>query len=351
MTTRRAFLAGTTLAAAGLASTPRAFAESRTVPLAAPATDLTRSTRELLNPDYHDFVDTFGTFEINDRTLADFRSKLDGFGAAGRMPEVARVFDMPDSPASFRLFRPENGQDGPVPAVVYIHGGGMVVGKATSSDAFCHNLAQTQGVVVANVEYRLAPETPFPGPVEDCHDVLSWVFRNAGALGVDPGRISVMGHSAGGGLAAALSIMARDRGEVPVKAQFLIYPMLDYRTGTTDAPVNNLTTLEYIWTRSNNRFGWASLRGDYALDDDRIGHFSPAHVPSTAGLPPAFIAVGDLDLFLEEDSAYALRLIRERVQCEFHIYPGAAHGFDGIATAAPTISYAQDLEAALRRLL
>ena len=315
------------------------------------AADIAHSTLDLLDPAYHEMVTTFGTLDISDETLAAVRQIMNADGSFSEMPDVVETFAVPDSSASFRLFRPEQSEKSAKPVGIYIHGGGMISGRAASSDAHCFQLVQSQDVIVANVEYRLAPETPLPDSVEDCHDVLAYVFNNAEALGVDPNRISVMGHSAGGGLAAALSILTRDRGEVPIKSQFLIYPMLDHRTDTTAGPVNNLATGEFIWNRTNNRYGWNTLRGNYKLDDERIGQFSPSLAPSTAGLPSAFIATGSLDLFREEDADYALRLIRERISCEFHIYDGAVQGFEPIVTAAPSIAFLADLDAAYQRLL
>ncbi|MBE9638756.1 alpha/beta hydrolase [Salipiger mangrovisoli] len=347
MTTRRSFLAGSAVAALGAAVPPRAYAEFSP---AGPAVDVVQSTYDLVSPDLRLLADV-SPFDITAETLPQLRAAVDANGAARAMPDKAEIVDVPGSPASFRLFRPELTPEGPVPCILFIHGGGMILNQAQSFDALCHDFAQRTGALVANAEYRLAPEAPFPGPVEDCYAVLSYLHDNAASLGIDPLRISVMGQSAGGGLAAALAILARDRGDVPVRAQFLIYPMLDYRTGTTAAPVNNLTTGEFVWTRANTRFGWDALRGDYQLDDGRIGQFSPSHVPSTAGLPAAFVAVGDLDLFLEEDTAYVLRMVRERVPCELHIYAGAPHGFDMVPGAASAKAHDANLNAAFSRLL
>lgn len=346
--TRRGVLAAGSLGLlAGLA--PWQLARAKDIVAAAP--DISDTTLSLVDPQYREFAQSMGGLELTDQTLPAIRDMVDSQPAPGTPNPPAELFDMTDSPARFFLLRPDSPVANPAPAIVYIHGGGYIFGTAEAYNSYCHDLAQKSGALVFNVDYRFAPETPFPGPVEDCHDVLSYVFQNAAALGVDPARISIMGHSAGGGLCAALAVLARDRGEVPVKAQFPIYPMLDYRTGTTEAPVNNLTTGEFIWTRQANRYGWDSLRGTYALDDDRIGHFSPSLAPSLAGLPPTFTIVGALDLFLEEDAAYALRLTRDRVPVEFTIYPGAVHGFDLISGTTLSARFELDLLAALERLL
>lgn len=318
---------------------------------AAPAADITESTLHLVDPQYREFVQTMVPAELNEANLSQLRAFVDASPAPGTENPPLEVFDMPGSAASFNLLRPETLGATPAPAIVYIHGGGYVLGQAAGYDGYCYDMAQRTGAVVANVEYRLAPETPFPGPVTDCHDVLVYLYENAADLGIDSERISIMGHSAGGGLTAALAHMARDLGQVPVKAQFPIYPMLDYRTGTTAAPVNNLTTGEYVWGRQTNRFGWDSLRGSYAVDDERKGWFSPTHADTMAGLPPTFMIVGALDLFMEEGAAYALELSRASVPVDFAIYPGATHGFDLVPGTTLTTRFNTDLKRAFDRLL
>jgi acetyl esterase len=236
-------------------------------------------------------------------------------------------------------------------AVLYIHGGGMVVGSAQSSLADKPQLALEHDCVVVSVDYRLAPETPFPGPQEDNYAALLWLVANAADLGVDPARIVVMGGSAGGGLAASLALMARDRGGPKLAGQVLIYPMLDWRTGGPDDLYKNRHTGEFIWTREKNRFGWTALKGAYQPADAHKGWFSPTLADDLALLPPAFISTGALDLFLDEDLDYARRLIDAGVPTELHVYPGAIHAFEmvpgtGLAAQADT-----DLNRGLARLL
>ena len=227
----------------------------------------------------------------------------------------------------------------------------MIIGTAAMSAATFSPLAPALDIVVVSVDYRLAPETPFPGPQEDCYAGLAWLFANAETLGVDPARIAVMGESAGGGLAAALAQMVRDRGDYTLCGQILIYPMIDHRTGGDACPYRNPASGEFVWTRGSNRFGWESLRGNYALDDDRIGWFSPTRAADLAGLAPTYIAVGMLDLFVDEDMDYARRLNVVGVPCEFHAYPGAFHAFDMMATARVAQNAARNLRAAMARLL
>lgn len=257
-------------------------------------------------------------------------------GAAGA-PEVRLVIQSPPAGA------------GPRPAVLFLHGGGMVLGDAQMGEGWDGALALEHGVVVISVDYRLAPETPFPGPIEDAYAALRWVHANASSLGVDPSRIVVMGASAGGGLAAALAQLTRDDGGPRLAAQILVYPMLDARTGSAADADPNPMTGEFFWTRAINRFGWESLRGDYAANDARAGHFSPSMAKDLSNLPPAFIAVGALDLFVDESIDYARRLIRAGVPAELHVYPGAVHGFDGVPTAWMAVSFRRTLQEALGR--
>ena len=238
----------------------------------------------------------------------------------------------------------------PAPAILYLHGGGYVAGTPDMMAASCQTMATKSGALVVAVQYRLAPETRFPGPLEDCQTALKWLVAEAEALGIDRDRIAVMGQSAGGGLAAALALLIRDRGGPALKAQFLIYPMLDSRTGTADAPVDNPSTGEFVWTRAANRLGWSSLRGEESISPERLGHFAPALAGTMAALPPTFIAVGALDLFLEEDVAYGLKLSRAGIPVEMHLYPGGVHGFDAYQGELAQQFHA-DLHAAISRFL
>jgi triacylglycerol lipase len=217
-----------------------------------------------------------------------------------------------------------------LPSILYIHGGGFVAGDPEMVSETCAALARETRSVVVAVDYRLAPETPFPGPLEDCFAALSWIHDHAHRLGIDTGRIALLGQSAGGGLAAALAQLTRDRGGPRVATQFLLYPMLDARTGTTDEPVHNPSVGQFLWTRSANRFGWDAMRGGQPVSGERLGHFSPSQATRFDDLPPAYIAVGSIDLFLDEDVAYAMNLSRAGVPVELHVYPGGLHGFDAL---------------------
>ncbi|MGI8336280.1 alpha/beta hydrolase [Actinomadura scrupuli] len=210
----------------------------------------------------------------------------------------------------------------PSPALLWIHGGGYVFGTAAQEDALCRRFAQELGIVVAAVDYRLAPEHPFPDPLHDCYAALSWL---ANRPEIDATRIAVGGASAGGGLAAALALLARDRAGVQAAFQLLTYPMLDDRTA---ARADLDETDHRMWNNNANRFGWQSYTGLPPGSPD-ISHLAaPARHNDLSGLPPAWIGVGALDLFHEEDLAYAHRLKAAGVQCEFFVADGAFHGFD-----------------------
>lgn len=246
------------------------------------------------------------------------------------------------------VYLPKN-RCGLLPALLWIHGGGYFLGSADGDDLKVKQQVMEVGCAAVSVDYRLAPETPFPGPVEDCYAALKWLYGHATELGVDAGRIAIGGASAGGGLAAALALLARDRAEVPVAFQLLQFPMIDDRTAVTDDA--HPFTGEFIWTAAANRFGWTAYLGHEPGRPDVSAYASPARAENLAGLPPALITVGALDLFLEEDMEYARRLLRAGVPTELHVYPGAYHGFPMVADARVTQAHARDCNHALRRAL
>ena len=240
------------------------------------------------------------------------------------------------------------GAGGARPGILHTHGGGYVMGDPELDSVNLQILAKELDCVIVSVAYRLAPETTYLGSIEDNYAGLKWLHDNAGELGVDPNRIAVMGESAGGGHAALLALTARDRGEVPVLLQVLIYPMLDDRTGssrTVPDPIGKL-----VWTADANRFGWSSFLGQEPGTDEVPAAAVPARRKDLAGLPPAFIGVGAIDLFVDEDIEYAQRLIDAGVPTQLVVVPGAYHGFDGIAQDTSLArSFNEAKIAALRR--
>ena len=224
-----------------------------------------------------------------------------------------------------RVHRPK-AVAGSLPCVYAIHGGGYIMGSRQMEDLRFDSLCPDLGIVGVSVEYRLAPETSYPGPLEDCYAGLKWVFDHAAAIGIDPDRIGISGASAGGGLAAGLSLLVRDRGEFSPAFQLLIYPMLDDREIT---PSSHWQVP--IWSPENNRFGWHCYLGDLYGQDDIPAYGAPARAENLQGLPPASVWVGTSDIFCDENILYAQRLIQAGIPTELHVYPDAPHGFDGVA--------------------
>jgi acetyl esterase/lipase len=225
-------------------------------------------------------------------------------------------------PISVRTYKPVSGVTAPSPGLLWIHSGGYVMGTAAADDDICRHFARVLGIIVASVDYRLAPEHPFPTPLHDCYQALTWL---AGRPEIDATRIAIGGASAGAGLAAALALLARERAEVRPVFQLLTYPMLDDRTATrTDLDETHMR----CWDNAANRFGWRSYLGvtPGSVDVDPLA--APARHENLSGLPPAWMGVGSLDLFYEEDITYANRLSEAGVACERHVVDGAFHGFD-----------------------
>jgi len=216
------------------------------------------------------------------------------------------------------------------PAVLYIHGGGMILGDLDMYDAVIRQYVSSSGVPVLAVDYRIAPEHPHPTPVEDCYAGLVWLAEHAGELGVDLARIAVMGDSAGGGLAAAVALLARDRGGPALSRQILVYPMLDDRNTTPAPALQPFLT----WTYDDNVTGWNALLEGRAGTDGVPAYAAPARAGDLSGLPPAYIDVGELDIFCVEDISYAQRLVAARVPVELHVHRGAPHGFEAFAPQA-----------------
>lgn len=219
----------------------------------------------------------------------------------------------------------------PVPgaAGIYnIHGGGMMLDERFSDLPRLVSMVEDLGCVAVTVEYRLAPEHPHPAPAEDCYAGMVWMAEHSTELGFDAARLLVIGGSAGGGLAAAMALMARDRGGPELAGQLLLCPMIDDRN---DSPSTIRFADSGSWTRSSNALGWRSLLGEAPADLPVPAYAAPARASDLTGLPPAFIEVGELEIFLDEDVDYCRRLWQAGVPAELHVWGGAYHGFDRIA--------------------
>jgi len=230
-----------------------------------------------------------------------------------------------------RMYRPASAT-GDIPVLVWMHGGGMILGNHLSEEDSNVAFARELGIAVVSVNYRLAPQSPAPAAVEDCYAVVEWLAANAAELAIDPQRIALGGASAGGGLAAATALMAHDRGRIQPAFQLLIYPMLDDRTVLrTDLD----TAHTRFWRPGSNRYAWSAYLGEEAGGADVSDYAAPARRTDLSGLPPAWIGVGTLDLFHSEDVDYAERLQRDGVPVDLVVVEGAFHGFDVLFKKKP----------------
>ena len=231
--------------------------------------------------------------------------------------------------------------------MLYLHGGGMIFSLEEMGEMYdlaVRRYVSASAVPMLVVDYRVAPEHPHPTPVEDCYAALEWLAGQADTLGFDPSRLAVMGDSAGGGLAAGVSLLARDRGGPAVAQQLLIYPMLDDRPSAPDPAMTSFLT----WTYDDNLTGWGALLGQKAGGDDVSAYAAPARATDLAGLPPTYVDVGDLDIFRDEDIDYVRRLSDAGVPTEFHLHPGCPHAFEALAYGTDVAS--RTLDDRIRRL-
>jgi acetyl esterase/lipase len=311
-----------------------------------------------LDPELAAALRTFPADEIDWQDLPATRAAFDRRLAAARAslpdsPRVAkedrRIPGPPGGPAvTVRIYRPRDAATA-LPCLVWAHGGGFVLGNIARTDLAMQRIVEAAGCAVVSVEYRLAPEHPFPAPLDDCYAALAWAGANATALGIDPGRIAVGGASAGGGLAAGLALLARDRGGPAVAFQFLIYPMLDDRTVGGGA---RTVTDPRVWNLAANRNGWRAYLGDEPGGAGVSPYAAAARETDLRGLPPAYLSVGTRDLFVDEDIAYAQRLVAAGVPAELHVYPGAFHGAEVLVpTATLSRRMVADQDEALKRAL
>lgn len=253
------------------------------------------------------------------RGLKVQRAIMNFLGTQGRLRDVPEA--AVNQHVTVRLHRPVDLPDR-APAMLWVHGGGTIMGRAAQDDKFLRKLSTRTGVAVAAVEHRVAPEHPYPIPVEDCYAALRWL---AGQPWVDPARLAIGGASAGGLFAAAVAQLAHDRGEVELAFQMLVYPMLDDRTGAEPSGQRRI-----MWAETDNQLAWRWYLGGADAHEA-----APARRDDLSGLPPAWIGVGTLDLFYEECLQYARRLREAGVPVHEEIAPGAFHAFDQIVDKAP----------------
>ncbi|MEK5480260.1 alpha/beta hydrolase [Paenibacillus sp. FSL R5-0407] len=247
-------------------------------------------------------------------------------------PEVkitTRSIQGPESELRIKIYEPVNRETPKLPAVYWIHGGGYILGTPDGDDGLCEFFVNEVHCVVVSIDYRLAPEHPYPAAIEDCYAGLKWTADQVEELQIDSSRIAIAGASAGGGLTAALSLMARDRGGPQIAFQMPLYPMLDDRNETPSSYEINEQNLPTAWNRENNLLAWKMYLGAAAADAVSP-YAAPGRAEDLSGLPPTYTFIGQLDPFRDETMDYVARLAQAGVPVEFHLYPGCFHGFDAI---------------------
>jgi acetyl esterase/lipase len=309
------------------------------------------TTRHLVDPELLPVLDSFPPMALTADTLPMIRAAIPQMMAALAVPDLPVTrsevhIPSGDGERTIRclMIRPDAMQEG-APAILHFHGGGHVLGVPEMNKAQLMGWAAELGCLVLSVDYRLAPEVPFPGPMDDAYAALRWLNEQAETLRIDINRIAVSGESAGGAMAACLCLMARDRGEYVIAFQHLEAPRLDDRL--PDLADANPFTGEFVWTRENSAF----CRAAYLSGDATSPYASAARAETLSGLPPAYIAVGSLDMFVDECLAYTARLTRAGVLVELHVYPGCFHGFKMATSASVSKRAEEDNLRALRRSL
>ena len=311
------------------------------------------TTRHLLDPEILPALDAFPQVSLEKEYLPAIRegassqiNLLDTSDMDVSRTEIHVPGLSPDQPdVRCLMYRPKNPKAGSG-AYLHFHGGGYILGSADGSDQHNIGLAAQLGITIISVDYRLAPEHPAPAALMDGYAVLAWLHQKADELEIDPARIAIGGESAGGGLAAALAIYARDHGEHAICFQLLTYPMLDDRTGSETHPGDPLTG-EFVWTRDRNQLGWAYYLGENPPSSPVV----PAREANLEGLPATWLSTAALDLFRGENIVFAERLMAAGVATELIVYPRTCHGFQLATEASVTRQFLRDHGEALARAL
>jgi len=316
---------------------------------------MSNSTLDLVDPELRAAISGRPALRLDDKTLPrsrDFVVNLAAKTPARKSSKVAVEEILVDNrynapPVRVLVYRPL-APEVPLPAMIHLHGGGYVLGLPEMRDADNRRLAVALGCLIVSVDYRLAPEAPFPCALQDAYSVLLWLHELSTELGIDRSRIGIRGESAGGGLAAAVALYARDNNGPPLSFQHVKAAMIDDRTAVQQG---NPNVGEFIWTRDHNLFAWRALLGSEPGAIDISPYAAAGRATVLTGLPQTFISVGALDLFLEENIDYAARLCSAGVAVELHVYPGAYHGFQMADRARVAKQAERDSVTALRRFL
>lgn len=303
-----------------------------------------------IHPELQQIAKTSPKFNVSSKTLW-FINVIMSLIPPPKTPEdihIENIFiQSQQAKIRLRIYKPK-AISKPRPVLIWLHGGGYVMGKPEIDERSCVEYVQKSGISVVSVDYRCAPKYPFPAALDDSYSALKWVATHSQELGVDAKRIAVGGASAGGGLAAALTQLAHDRQEIKPVFQLLVYPMLDDRTVLR----TDLDDSRLIWTQKSNRFGWESYLGKKCGAEDVPRYCVPARRENLSGLPPAWIGVGSLDIFHDEDVTYGQRLLECGIECEINSIPGAFHGFDAFDPQIPIVqSFRKSQLSALKKHL
>lgn len=297
-----------------------------------------KSLYERLDPDIRSDYSKMYPIKLDGNGLAVCRAEFDQLIGSSNLPKDPRVrvhdyyIQNSDNTGKMRLrlYEPIEKKE-TLPGIFWIHGGGLIMGVPEESEYLSLRFAAEVGAVVVAVDYRLAPEYPYPVPVEDCYTGLKWFSDNASSLNVDNKRIAVIGVSAGGGLCAATVLMARDRKGPAVAFQMPLYPMIDDRMIT---PSSKMDLDHRVWNKDANKFAWDAYLG-HIPPAERTPYMAAAREKDLSGLPPAYSCVGELDIFRDDTIDYMQRLLQAGVPAEFHLYPGCIHGFEAYSQNAP----------------
>ena len=299
----------------------------------------------LLDPSFLSLVGLLDGVTVDEDFLAQTRRAIHSLDSTDLVERTDRLIAT-DIGVSVRVHR-ARGTSGKRPCVLSMHGGGYILGSPTMDDAVFESWCPTFGIVGVSVAYRLAPEVPYPAPLEDCYLALSWVFDHVEDLGIDPDLVGIYGVSAGGGLAAALALLVRDRGEFQISFQILESPMLDDRQQTPSSQLNGLP----VWSRETNEFGWRSYLGSLYGSATLSIYAAPARATDLTRLPPTFISTTGVDGFRDEDTDFGLRLQQSGVETEIHVAPGAPHGYQLIEDSYATQKLKRSRDEWLRWIL
>ncbi|MEH7274311.1 alpha/beta hydrolase [Neobacillus vireti] len=279
-----------------------------------------------VRPELKEIISVFPPIKLPEGLMAARQAQAAPIERSEQVKITERTVPGGDAqPMMVRIYEPVKRDQTRLGALLFIHGGGYVIGSPDNNDTTCQTIVETANCVVVSVDYRLAPEHPYPAPLEDCYAALVWMKNNVEELNIDDERIAVAGQSAGGGLTAALSLLARDRGGPAIAFQMPLYPMIDDRNITPSS--YEITDERAVWNRGNNLAAWRMYLGDH-INEEISPYAAPARAKNLSGLPPTYTCVGQLDPFRDETLEYVAQLARAGVPVEFNLYPGAYHGFE-----------------------